>query len=610
MPQSHNSLFYSFFMTLKNHFLLQLFRRYYSRLILVFVFNFFSVLLTLLVFLMIEPFCKLLFRGCLDDLSPISSFFLNTFLPNLNATNLGSCVSLLVFCAILVYFLKTSFAYLAQWVMASVRSNLLFDYRNRLYHKLLRLPLGFFSNQKNGDMISRAISDTQEIEHTSLSALKSFMTDPVSIIFFIIFLLMISPRLTLYAVLLLPLSFVLIGYLTAALKRDARTAKNRLGSLVAHVEETLSGLRVVKAFNAQSNAERLFFALNDQFTNTQIKIYRRTDLASPLSEFLGVAVVMAVLIIGGFMVLSQNQALTAELFITYIALFTQIITPIKDLSTAFSNYKRGQASLERINDILDADETIKSPSNPAPLSGFNDAISFEHLSFAYDKVEVLHDIDFTIAKGQVVALVGSSGSGKSTLADLLERFYDPNSGSVKLDGIDIRNYDLEAYRSLFSLVSQDVVLFNDTLYNNITMGLPASEDEVMKAVEVANIKDFVFSLPDGLHYQLSDRGLNLSGGQRQRISIARAVLRNTPIIILDEATSAMDTESEHLVQQALDNVVKDRTVLVIAHRLSTIQKADKIIVLDAGRVVEQGTHAELVNMGGIYNNLIKIQNFN
>lgn len=597
-------------MTLKNHFLLQLFRRYYSRLILVFVFNFFSVLLTLLVFLMIEPFCKLLFRGCLDDLSPISSFFLNTFLPNLNATNLGSCFSLLVFCAILVYFLKTSFAYLAQWVMASVRSNLLFDYRNRLYHKLLRLPLGFFSNQKNGDMISRAISDTQEIEHTSLSALKSFMTDPVSIIFFIIFLLMISPRLTLYAVLLLPLSFVLIGYLTAALKRDARTAKNRLGSLVAHVEETLSGLRVVKAFNAQSNAERLFFALNDQFTNTQIKIYRRTDLASPLSEFLGVAVVMAVLIIGGFMVLSQNQDLTAELFITYIALFTQIITPIKDLSTAFSNYKRGQASLERINDILDADETIKSPSNPAPLSDFNDAISFEHLSFAYDKVEVLHDIDFTIAKGQVVALVGSSGSGKSTLADLLERFYDPNSGSVKLDGIDIRNYDLEAYRSLFSLVSQDVVLFNDSLYNNITMGLPASEDEVMKAVEVANIKDFVFSLPDGLHYQLSDRGLNLSGGQRQRISIARAVLRNTPIIILDEATSAMDTESEHLVQQALDNVVKDRTVLVIAHRLSTIQKADKIIVLDAGRVVEQGTHAELVNMGGIYNNLIKIQNFN
>lgn len=559
---------------------------------------------------MIEPFCKLLFRGCLDDLSPISSFFLNTFLPNLNATNLGSCFSLLVFCAILVYFLKTSFAYLAQWVMASVRSNLLFDYRNRLYHKLLRLPLGFFSNQKNGDMISRAISDTQEIEHTSLSALKSFMTDPVSIIFFIIFLLMISPRLTLYAVLLLPLSFVLIGYLTAALKRDARTAKNRLGSLVAHVEETLSGLRVVKAFNAQSNAERLFFALNDQFTDTQIKIYRRTDLASPLSEFLGVAVVMAVLIIGGFMVLSQNQALTAELFITYIALFTQIITPIKDLSTAFSNYKRGQASLERINDILDADETIKSPSNPAPSSGFNDAISFEHLSFAYDKVEVLHDIDFTIAKGQVVALVGSSGSGKSTLADLLERFYDPNSGSVKLDGIDIRNYDLEAYRSLFSLVSQDVVLFNDTLYNNITMGLPASEDEVMKAVEVANIKDFVFSLPDGLHYQLSDRGLNLSGGQRQRISIARAVLRNTPIIILDEATSAMDTESEHLVQQALDNAVKDRTVLVIAHRLSTIQKADKIIVLDAGRVVEQGTHAELVNMGGIYNNLIKIQNFN
>lgn len=597
-------------MTSKNLFLIQLFRRYSVRLVFVFVFNFFSVLLTLLVFLMIEPFCKLLFRGNLDDLSPISSFFVNVFLPNFNASNLSSCVSLLVLAAVLVYFLKTGFSYLAQWVMASVRSNLLFDYRNRLYHKILCLPLGYFSNRKNGDMISRAIGDTQEIEHTILSALKSFMTDPVTILFFIIFLLMISPRLTLYAVLLMPLSFLLIGYVTAALKRDARTAKNRMGSLIAHVEETLSGLRVVKAFNAQSNAERLFFDLNDQFTVTQIKVYRRTDLASPLSEFLGVAVVMVVLIIGGFMVLSDNQYLTAELFITYIALFTQIITPVKDLSTAFSNYKRGQASLDRINDILDADETIKSPSNPVPISGFQKSILFDHLTFAYDKTDVLHNVNFSIPKGQIVALVGQSGSGKSTLADLMERFYDPCSGSVKLDDVDIRNYDLQAYRSLFSLVSQDVVLFNDTLYNNITMGIPASEEEVMKAVEVANIRDFVLSLPDGLNHQLSDRGLNLSGGQRQRISIARAVLRNTPIIILDEASSAMDTESEHLVQQALDNVVKDRTVLVIAHRLSTIQNADKIVVLDSGRVVEQGTHSQLVEMNGIYNYLIKIQNFN
>ena len=403
---------------------------------------------------------------------------------------------------------------------------------------------------------------------------------------------------------------MLIGYVTAALKKDARTAKNRLGSLISHVEETLSGLRVIKGFNAQDNAERVFFDLNDSFTNTQIKIYRRTDLASPLSEFLGVAVVMIILIIGGFMVLSGNQNLTAELFITYIALFTQIITPIKDLSTAFSNYKRGQASLDRIHEILDADESIKNPANPVPISSFHESISFDHLTFAYDKSDVLHDVSFDIKKGQTVALVGQSGSGKTTLADLLERFYDPSSGSVLFDGVDIRNYDLNDYRALFSLVSQDVILFNDTLYNNITMGLSATEDDVLQAVKVANILDFVTSLPDGLQHQLSDRGLNLSGGQRQRISIARAVLRNTPIIILDEATSAMDTESEHLVQQALDNVVKDRTVLVIAHRLSTIQNADKIIVLDAGRVVEQGTHEELVNMGGIYNNLIKIQNFN
>lgn len=577
---------------------------------LVFFFNLLSVLLTLLVFLMIEPFAKLLFRGSLQDLSPISSFFLGFVQPYLDVASLGSCISTLVLIAIVVYFLKTGFAYLAQWVMASVRSDLLFQYRNKLYHKILILPLGFFSKQKNGDVISRAISDTQEIEHTILSALKSFMTDPITALFFVIFLFVISPRLTLYALLLIPVSFLLIGYVTAALKKDARTAKNRLGSLISHVEETLSGLRVIKGFNAQDNAERVFFDLNDSFTNTQIKIYRRTDLASPLSEFLGVAVVMIILIIGGFMVLSGNQNLTAELFITYIALFTQIITPIKDLSTAFSNYKRGQASLDRIHEILDADESIKNPANPVPITSFQDSISFDHLTFAYDKSDVLHDVSFDIKKGQTVALVGQSGSGKTTLADLLERFYDPSSGSVLFDGVDIRNYDLNDYRALFSLVSQDVILFNDTLYNNITMGLSATEDEVLQAVKVANILDFVTSLPDGLQHQLSDRGLNLSGGQRQRISIARAVLRNTPIIILDEATSAMDTESEHLVQQALDNVVKDRTVLVIAHRLSTIQNADKIIVLDAGRVVEQGTHEELVNMGGIYNNLIKIQNFN
>lgn len=577
---------------------------------LVFFFNLLSVLLTLLVFLMIEPFAKLLFRGSLQDLSPISSFFLGFVQPYLDVASLGSCISTLVLIAIVVYFLKTGFAYLAQWVMASVRSDLLFQYRNKLYHKILVLPLGFFSKQKNGDVISRAISDTQEIEHTILSALKSFMTDPITALFFVIFLFVISPRLTLYALLLIPVSFLLIGYVTAALKKDARTAKNRLGSLISHVEETLSGLRVIKGFNAQDNAERVFFDLNDSFTHTQIKIYRRTDLASPLSEFLGVAVVMIILIIGGFMVLSGNQNLTAELFITYIALFTQIITPIKVLSTAFSNYKRGQASLDRIHEILDADESIKNPANPVPITSFQDSISFDHLTFAYDKSDVLHDVSFDIKKGQTVALVGQSGSGKTTLADLLERFYDPSSGSVLFDGVDIRNYDLNDYRALFSLVSQDVILFNDTLYNNITMGLSATEDEVLQAVKVANILDFVTSLPDGLQHQLSDRGLNLSGGQRQRISIARAVLRNTPIIILDEATSAMDTESEHLVQQALDNVVKDRTVLVIAHRLSTIQNADKIIVLDAGRVVEQGTHEELVNMGGIYNNLIKIQNFN
>ena len=354
--------------------------------------------------------------------------------------------------------------------------------------------------------------------------------------------------------------------------------------------------------------EEQFQKFNDKYSDTQTRIFRRVDLASPLSEFLGVCIVMVVLVVGGTMVLSPNSAFSPELFITYVAIFPQLITPIGNFSTAFSNYKRGQAALDRLNEVLEADEVILQPEHPVAVDSFNDALTIRDLSFAYADAEVLSDVNFQIGKGKMVALVGPSGSGKTTLVDLLERFYDPTSGSVELDGVDIRRYDIAQYRSLFALVSQDVVLFNATLFNNITLGFPATEEEVMRAVRVAHIDDFVNSLEDGLQHRLSDRGLNLSGGQRQRISIARAVLRNTPILILDEATSAMDTESEHQVQQALDEAMRNRTVIVIAHRLSTIQRADDIVVLSGGRVVERGTHEELMKMEGTYYHYIQIQN--
>lgn len=574
----------------------------------VFLFNFFSVLLTFCVYLLIEPFCKLLFTGQLENLSPVSSYVISRLDPYLDFTNLSTSISLLILLAIVLYFLKTLFTYLTQWFMATLRSDLLYRLRNKLYYKILTLPLSFFSSKQRGDVVSRAVGDTQEVEFTILNSLRHFITEPITILLFLAFLIYINPRLTLYVFLILPLPFLAIAKISSVLRKDNKNSKQRMGVLLSQVEETIAGLRIIKGFNAQRKAEEQFQKFNDKYSDTQTRIFRRVDLASPLSEFLGVCIVMVVLVVGGTMVLSPNSTFSPELFITYVAIFPQLITPIGNFSTAFSNYKRGQAALDRLNEVLDADEVILQPENPVAVDSFKEAIRLKGLSFAYADANVLSDVDLDIPKGKVIALVGPSGSGKTTLVDLLERFYDPTSGSVELDGLDIRRYDIALYRSLFALVSQDVVLFNATLFDNITLGFPATEEEVMRAVRVAHIDDFVNSLEDGLQHRLSDRGLNLSGGQRQRISIARAVLRNTPILILDEATSAMDTESEHQVQQALDEAMRNRTVIVIAHRLSTIQRADDIVVLSGGRVVERGTHEELMKQEGTYYHYIQIQN--
>jgi subfamily B ATP-binding cassette protein MsbA len=589
-----------------NNFMLSLFRRYPGRLFVVFLLNLCSVLLTILVFLLIEPFCKILFHVSMHDLSPVTSFFMNRLLPWLHFDSGTLPLFGLLLFALLLYFLKDFFAYASQWVMASMRSHLLMTLRNEVYDKILNLPLGFFASRQRGDVVSRAVNDTQEVEHTTLTSLRSFMTDPVTLLIFLVALFMINAPLTVFSLLLMPLAFFIISRVSKRLRRQTRASKERLGSMLSHVEESVGGLRIIKSFNAQRNAKAVFDRLNDDFTDVQTRIYRRTDLASPLSEFLWVTIVMIVLVVGGNMVLAHKMDLTAEMFITYIAMFTQVIEPLKSLSTAGANYRRGLAALDRVRELLNADEQIPEAVNPIAVDTFRESLRFDHLTFSYGENPVIRDVNFQIRRGEMVALVGASGAGKSTLTDLVERFYDPTDGRILLDGIDIREYRLQDYRSLFALVSQDVVLFNDTLYRNVTMGrMDIPEEDVMRALEVANLGDFVFTLPNGLQHAIGDRGLNLSGGQRQRISIARAVVRNSPILILDEATSAMDTESEKSVQEALDRVMKDRTVLVVAHRLSTIRHADKIIVLDNGRVVETGTHEELLARGGVYRNMIE-----
>lgn len=560
---------------------------------------------------MIEPFCQLLFRGAFDSLSPISNLFVTLLSRLVDFSELSSSIVALIVFVILLYFFKNAFAYLSQWVMASLRSDLLYSLRNQLYRKIVHLPLSYFNSKKRGDLVSRAVTDTQEVQNTILYSIKTFITEPFAIIFYLIFLFYISVRLSLYALALLPATFLLIGMMSSSLRRMSRNSKQQLGTLLSHVEETLSGLRIIKGFNSQQNATQVFKRLNKNYANSQTRICRLVDLASPLSEFFGVVVVMIILVIGGSLVLSENSNLTAELFITYIALFTQIITPLKNISTAFSNFKRGQAALDRYYEVIDAQDTIRNAVNAYAVKSLNDSITFSNVSFSYDTAEVISQLNFQIRKGQTVAFVGQSGAGKSTLVDLLERFYDPTVGSILLDGVDIKSLDINSYRSLFSLVSQDVVLFNDTLYENVVMGMEGvTEQDVIEALKVANIYDFVSSLPEGLAYNVGDRGVNLSGGQRQRISIARAVLRNSPVLLLDEATSAMDTESEKLVQEALDRVVQNRTVIVVAHRLSTIQQADVICVMDKGKMVECGTHQQLLDLGGVYSKLVKIQTFN
>lgn len=509
-----------------------------------------------------------------------------------------------------LFFLKNVFRYLAKFFLASVRSGVVRDIREQVYAKILVLPLSFYSEEKKGDIISRITGDVQEIEWSIMNSLEMVFRDPISIVLSLVFMITINAELTLFSFVLLPISGLIIGRIGKSLKRTSSKLQIRMGELLSNVEETLGGLRIIKAFNAEKSAKKGFQGINEIYRNTMLRMFRKRDLASPLSEFLG-AIVMVILVwYGGNMVLDPAVDFNGGEFIGYIAMFSQLLNPAKSLSTAYYNIQKGAASTERIEMVLQAENKIKDKADAQPINTFEDSIEYKNLSFAYEKTKVLKNINLKVSKGKTVALVGQSGGGKSTMVDLLPRFYDPVEGGVFIDGKDIREYKIKDLRALMGIVSQRSILFNDTIFNNIALGVEnPNREAVIEAAKIANAHDFIEKLPEGYDTNIGDGGGKLSGGQQQRISIARAVLKNPPIMILDEATSALDTESEKLVQDALYKLMENRTSIVIAHRLSTIQHADEIIVMQDGEIVERGTHDNLIAQGGVYKKLTDLQAF-
>jgi len=510
-------------------------------------------------------------------------------------------VSLLI---ILMFFLKTTNVFLANYFMAPIRNGVVRDIRNKLYLKILNLPISFFSEEKKGDIMARVTQDVQEIEWSVMASLEKFFRDPVNILVFLIGLLVISPTLTLFVLVLLPISALIIGQIGKNLRKTSTKGQEQMGSLMSLLEETISGLRIIKAFNAKEKMENGFSRKNDQYTKTMNKITRKRYLASPLSEFMGAIVIVVLLSYGGNMVLSGSSALSAASFMAYIAIFSQLMTPAKSFSTAFYHVQKGLASFDRVDEILKIDKLIENIKTPVEINEFQSQIEYKNVTFSYEEKPVLKEVSLSIHKGQTIALVGRSGSGKSTFVDLLPRFYDVDQGEILVDGINIKDLNIFQLRQLQGYVHQEAILFNDSFAANIAFGMGApDQDKLWEAAKAAHADDFIRESPDGMNWIIGDQGGKLSGGQKQRISIARAIYANPEILILDEATSSLDTESEREVQQALKELMKNRTTLIVAHRLSTIIQADQIVVFKDGQIIEQGTHQELFAQNGEYLNL-------
>lgn len=513
--------------------------------------------------------------------------------------------------AIIATAFKTGSAYMAAYEMIYIRNGVVRDIRYKIFKKILSLPLPFFSEERKGDIIARMTGDVQEVEASVMSSLEMFFQNPILILVYLSAMVFMSWELTIFVFVMLPVMGTLIGKVGKNLKRHSKDGQNKMGEILSLTEETLTGLRIIKAFNAENKVENKFLSENESYRRIQNRLMRRRSLAHPMSEFLGTLVIVTVLWFGGTLILNHSGSLSAPEFIAYIALFYSIINPAKNLTNAYYSIQKGLAAMERIDDILQAETTIKEPVNPVKLDDFRETIEYRNVSFAYRNNQlVLKNINLTIPKGKTIALVGQSGSGKSTFVDLLPRFYDACDGEIRIDGVDIRQLSLFNLRDLMGNVNQDPILFNDTIFNNIAFGVESTTPEqIENAARIANAHDFIMQTESGYQTVIGDRGGKLSGGQRQRLSIARAVLKNPPIMILDEATSALDTESEKLVQEALDNLMRNRTSVVIAHRLSTIKNADLICVFHEGEIAERGTHEELLKLNGIYTRLYNMQNF-
>ena len=583
------------------------------------VFNILATVFSLFSFALIIPILKILFkmedaayvyqplRLSMDVLKNDGYWWVQNFI----VTN-GGTTTLVLLGSILIIMtlLKTGATYMASFYIIPLRTGVVRDLRQQLFDKITDLNIGFFHHHQKGDIISRMTTDVNEVESSIMSSIEMMSKNPIMILIYLGVMLVLSWQMTLFVIVVLPISGLLMGKVGKSLKRKSKLAQLQMGQVMSQIEETLGGLRIIKAFNAEKMVMNRFDKINNTLRDTSKAMNRRNSLAHPMSEFLGTITIAIVMMFGGKLILDGDSMLDAPTFIYYLIIFYSIINPAKELSKAWYSIEKGRASLDRIDVILSAQNPLKIVNNPKEVKPFADKIEFKNVSFKYDENWVLQDINLTIEKGKSVALVGQSGSGKSTLVDLLPRFYDVQKGEIAIDGINIKDMTLYDLRYQMGNVNQEAILFNDTIENNIKFGVTnATTDEVIAAAKIANAHTFIMETEEGYQTNIGDRGERLSGGQRQRLSIARAILKNPPILILDEATSALDTESEKLVQEALEHLMESRTTIMIAHRLSTIRNADEICVIDAGRIVERGKHEELIAMDGIYKKLCDMQSF-
>lgn len=597
---------------------------YKKYLILSIVFNILTAVLTLFSFALIIPILQMLFKVDTthydymslagNGIGELKTVIVNNFYYYIQELIAWcgpvSTLAVLGLALVIMTGFKTGTAYLGSYFIIPLRMGVVRDIRNFVYDKITTLPIGYFTGERKGDVMARMSGDVAEIENSVMASLDMMFKNPVMILVCLAMMVAVSWQLTVFVLVLLPLAGMVMGTVGKRLKRQSLAAQNQWGQLMSTIEETLGGLRIIKAFNAEGKMCGRFHSENNEFYDLSTAVARRQSLAHPMSEFLGTIAVAIVLWFGGWLILGGRSGLDAAEFIYYMVIFYSIINPAKDFSKAAYAVQKGLASMERVDRILNAHNPISDPDHPKPAPAVGGPIRYENVSFSYGDHKVIDDVTLDIPAGATVALVGQSGSGKSTLADLLPRFYDVDAGRITIGGTDIRDVRVHDLRALMGNVNQEAILFNDTFYNNITFGVEhATMEQVIEAARIANAHDFIMASEHGYDTVVGDRGCRLSGGQRQRVSIARAILKNPPVLILDEATSALDSESEHLVQEALERLMKDRTTLVIAHRLSTIAGADLICVMHEGRIVERGTHSQLIALNGYYKRLVDMQKF-